>query len=165
MGTKKICSIIDRFEKAPEYYGGKRSDLLALLPEPARRILDVGCGNGDTWVDSPAEVYGIERSSAAASSARSHLRHVLEGDIEKLQFPYPEDFFDCIVCGDVLEHLFDPWGLLLRLRTHLATGGFLLISLRKLETVLSLIRSARYSSRECISTCGFADAPFYSEGD
>jgi SAM-dependent methyltransferase len=127
--NKRVISVVDRFKKATDYYAGNRQDLLSLLPSGATKILDVGCGAGETWVHFPGTVYGIEYQESAAAIARKHLAGVLVGDVEELEFPYPRQFFDCAVFGDILEHLYDPWGLLLKIRPYLSAEGHVLISL------------------------------------
>ncbi len=140
--NKKIVSIGDRFMKPMGYYSGVRDDLLSLMPPGIRRILDVGCGTGETWIGFPGEVYGIEYQDEAAGVARRRLSEVLVGDVEDMEFSYPKPFFDCILFGDILEHLYDPWGLLLRLHPHLHPDGCILASIpniRYYKVVRSLL--------------------------
>lgn len=54
-------------------------------------------------------IYGIESFEDAAKEAEKELDHVLCGNIEQMALPYDHEQFDCIIFGDVLEHLLDPW--------------------------------------------------------
>jgi O-antigen biosynthesis protein len=128
MADQRIQSIAERFAKRPEYYHSDRTALLELLPPDARRILDVGCGAARSWEGSDREVHGIEFDAAAAERARPHLREVHVGDVERMEPPYPPGHFDCLLFADVLEHLYDPWGVVLRFRPLLKEGGCLLLS-------------------------------------
>ncbi len=128
MADQRIHSIAERFAKRPEYYHSDRTELLALLPAGARRILDVGCGAGRSWEGSDREVHGIEFDPVAAARARPHLREVHVGDVERIAPPYPPGHFDCLLFADVLEHLYDPWGVVLRFRELLKPDGHLLLS-------------------------------------
>jgi 2-polyprenyl-3-methyl-5-hydroxy-6-metoxy-1,4-benzoquinol methylase/Flp pilus assembly protein TadD len=115
------------------YYSGPRMDLLPHIPSWARRHLDVGCGTGELCrilkERGMETTVGIEYVEEAAAIARSNADHVLQGDLEQLEIPYPDGYFDCITCGDVLEHLRDPWATLTRLAGLLAPGGRVIISI------------------------------------
>ena len=49
--------------------------------------------------------------------------------MEKLELDFGEDTFDCMVCGDVLEHLREPEQFLRRARGWLSTDGCVVVSL------------------------------------
>lgn len=116
-----------------DYYSNQRQDMLPYLPKDARIILDIGCGEGDFGElikrQSNAEVWGIELSSQAAEKARVRLDRVYEGNIELDQFDLPEEYFDCIVFNDVLEHLWYPWDVLKQMRKLLKNHGYVLASI------------------------------------
>ena len=102
------------------YYGNVNPDLLSRIPLSASRVLEIGCGSGSLGraykLRNPSAIYcGLELDSASAEQARHHLDHVVCVDVEA--FDLAEEFdqlFDCIVYGDVLEHLKDPWTCLER---------------------------------------------------
>ena len=120
------------FKRYDGYYASERRDLLALVPRDARRVLDVGCGEGNTGRVLKAErpgivVAGIEKEPAVARIASAHLDevHCIDLDCDAVSFGEP---FDCIICGDVIEHLKDPAAVLRQLHGALAVGGVLLWS-------------------------------------
>ena len=132
--------------KHETYYQNTRSDVIGLIPEGARRLLEIGCGAGNTGAlakaRTGAEVVGVELSAAAATEAERVLDRVVRGDVETLAFDFPEGYFDCIVCADVLEHLKDPWAVLRKLRPLLADEGRVVASipnLQHLKPVLKII--------------------------
>lgn len=120
------------------YFQHARPELVALVPENACRILDVGCGAGrlgealkrrDAGTGGCIEVVGIELNAEIAEAARQRLDAVHVGDVETMELPYASGHFDCIVCGDVLEHLRDPRAALNRLVELLAKEGSLVASI------------------------------------
>jgi len=120
--------------KPSGYYGLERADVVAELPQPIGRALDVGCGEGGvgrslravgaTWVS------GIEIVPAAAEVARGVLDEVHVGSVEAvLEAGGLAGPFDTICCYDVLEHLVDPEPVLRALRAVAAPGARLHISI------------------------------------
>ena len=83
----------------------------------AEKLLDLGCGNGDTTLAiakelRAEEVVGIDASNEALKSAssKSVIVHML--DLNKDKIPYPTDYFDLIIATEVMEHLVNPDNLL-----------------------------------------------------
>jgi len=108
------------------------SILQRLLPEKGegRRLLDVGCANGDLsrlFCERGYCVTGIdscERPAVGFSETIDFFTVDLDSGLPKM-----EGAFDYIICADVLEHLYDPHILLRDLRVKLAPGGKLIASL------------------------------------
>lgn len=99
------------------------ADLLAMMPAGARRIVEVGCSGGALAreyrkANPRCEYIGIEIDEGYAAIARDRCTRVLSGSIEQLPDPDFDSLTpaDCWVFGDVLEHLYDPWAVLRRLR-------------------------------------------------
>ncbi len=100
---------------------------------PGMRVLDVGCGAGDTsllvaeMVGERGDVVGVDRAPAAIAAAqakaegRSNLRF-LEGDPADMSFERP---FDAVVGRFVLMFQKHPATMLQRLASHLHPGGLL----------------------------------------
>ncbi len=116
-----------------DYFSQERRDVEAIIPEEAMRILDVGCGEGilgKRLLDKGAkEVVGIEINDEVCEMARDNLTRIICGDIESLEFPFDEGYFDCIVFADILEHLKDPFSTLKRLKKYLADSGVVVASI------------------------------------
>lgn len=116
------------------YYGSVRNEILPLLPDHAARVLDVGCGAGNTllWIRElrmSVWIGGVELDPAAAAQARDKLDAVYGESIEEMRLPVPEGTLDLILCLDVLEHLRDPWRVAQYLNTLLRPGGSLIVSI------------------------------------
>jgi SAM-dependent methyltransferase len=108
--------------------------LLADAVPGGARTLDVGCATGylaAELVARGATVVGVEADPAAASAASAACERVVTGDVESepcrgaLRALAP---FDALVCGDILEHLRDPWDALAFLATLLRAGGTAAVS-------------------------------------
>ena len=122
-------NISRRFEKPAEYFSGKRTDLIEIIPKECKTVLDVGCGQGEVWKNFSFQVSGIEINESAAQVARKNLREVQCLDLEKGSPPsFKDSPFDCLVFADVLEHLYDPWGVLLNFKSLLKKEGYVLLS-------------------------------------
>jgi len=96
-----------RFEKKWR----RRGDSLFLdRGAPGRKLLDVGCGNGEFLArmrQQGWEVEGVEIDAKAIEWARAkHGLMVHQGPLERLQFP--GDMFDAITMNHVIEHVHDP---------------------------------------------------------
>ncbi|MCX8051978.1 MAG: class I SAM-dependent methyltransferase [Chlorobi bacterium] len=121
-------------DTAANYYHLIRHDLVEFVPPRVRRLLDLGCGAGCTAeylkrTRGIETVVGVEYVPDVAAEAAARLDCVHTGDIEQMELPYPDGYFDCILCADVLEHLRDPWNVLRRLRRLLARDGVVVASI------------------------------------
>jgi ubiquinone/menaquinone biosynthesis C-methylase UbiE len=101
-------------------------------------VLDVGCACGDLGIAlkqyKNAEVWGLDYNLERVEIARSTKAYndVQQVDLNKVSLSDFVSFkkkFNYIVCGDVLEHLIDPRGVLLVLMEFLKDDGYFVISL------------------------------------
>lgn len=116
--------------KPSHYYDGENLNLARYVPESAQRILEIGCAGGGfgAWLkkQQPCEYWGLELNAEAASEATSKLDRLIEADIELLDMAtLPEQYFDCVIFGDVLEHLSDPERILRDIRQCLTHEAIL----------------------------------------
>jgi glycosyltransferase involved in cell wall biosynthesis len=114
------------------YFRNVNPDLLSRIPQSARTILEIGCGAGALGaaykLKNPSVRYlGIETMPGPAALAREVLDDVICGDVEDPACGFADLVdVDCLVYGDVLEHLKDPWGCLARHVSLLAEDAVLL---------------------------------------
>ena len=110
-----------------------RDDFLALPDEPTGLVMDWGPGHGllsvealGTWGRSPALLIDISRQSLEFSKAMLSASGMLErcelrqADILTLK-TLPQA--DRVICGELLEHVPDPRGLIGMIRSSLRPGG------------------------------------------
>lgn len=113
-----------------DYYASDREDLVRLIPEAVRSILDVGCakgGYGRSVRSALDKIYleGVERNPLMAEQAKKFYDKVHISPIEKVKF---KKKFDLINCGDILEHLVEPWNMLRLFYSLLNDRGYLVLS-------------------------------------
>lgn len=120
--------------KADKYFAGARQDFVCMLPSGDDvRVLEIGCGSGDTGAlalaqGRAAHYTGVDISAKAAQKAAAVLSEVLIGDVEKMPLPWRPASFDALILSEVLEHLVDPWSALARLSPLIKSGGVALAS-------------------------------------
>jgi GT2 family glycosyltransferase/2-polyprenyl-3-methyl-5-hydroxy-6-metoxy-1,4-benzoquinol methylase len=98
---------------------------------PGARVLEAGCATGTMGEALRAEGYrvtGIEPLAAAAERARARLDRVFTGTLDEWFDAHPDERFDVVTFGDVIEHLADPLAALRRTVAHLAPGGAIVAS-------------------------------------
>lgn len=124
---------MDYENKSQKYYKNVRADMLEFFPPNAKMILDIGCGNGDLGAvlkrKYGAEVWGIELNKKPALQAKEKLDRVFIGPCEDFLDELPADYFDAIYCNDVLEHIFDPYDVLDRIKWKLSPNGVVISSI------------------------------------
>ena len=88
------------------------------------RVLEIGCGSGwqlEAMKGAGWTTQGVDFDPAAAAAARSRGLDVRVGDVRDLCLPAAS--FDAVVMAHVLEHVFDPVGLLTECKRLLKPGG------------------------------------------
>ncbi len=114
-------------------------DLLARIPLAAHTVLDVGCGAGALLAayrarNPTARLLGIEQDPELADRAAQILDDVAAVDVEADPLPFdPDTRLDCVIYGDVLEHLRDPLAVLRAHVAALAPDGMVLICIPNVE--------------------------------
>lgn len=122
-----------------DYYSIPRLDLLKKIPGGNISILDVGCGSGALGEQVKARQQcfycGVEIVPQVAERARSKLDKVLVGNIEVISLEKYKGKYDVIICGDVLEHLINPWAVMKKLYNVLKPGGLMIISIPNILSI------------------------------
>jgi SAM-dependent methyltransferase len=123
----------------PLYPDLANTDLLERIPLTANVVLDVGCNTGALGaayrrLNPRARLLGIEKDPTAAHTAAQRLDHVAVLDVEQQPMPFTLDRpIDCIIYGDIIEHLRDPWPVIRRHAEALGDDGTILICVPNVE--------------------------------
>lgn len=129
-------------EKNVEYYDVVRNEIIDLMPAyHDLRVLEVGSGGGGTLVrikelGLAAEVVGVDITKIAGGQ-QSHplIDQFIFGDIETMNLEFPEEYFDVIICPDVLEHLINPWAAVKKMCLLLKKQGTFIVSIPNIRSL------------------------------
>ena len=101
-----------------------------------KRVLEIGAGPGSmTKVlrdQFGCRVTAIEIDEESIQSLTPFSERVYRLDLNDVSWPgslESEAKFDVVLAADVLEHLYDPWTALQRMKGFIAPGGHLIVSL------------------------------------
>ncbi|MGC9188693.1 MAG: methyltransferase domain-containing protein [Sulfurihydrogenibium sp.] len=115
------------------YYSSNRPEVQELVSPSSKRILDIGCGEGNLSFELKqklnAECWGVEIYKPAFEKAVKKLDKVINLPIEESLNLLPDGYFDTIICVDVLEQLSNPWEVLKELKNKLKEDGEIIISI------------------------------------
>lgn len=111
----------------------RKRNILALIPEDAVNILDIGCGQGElaeVLQKDNKHISGVDISSQALDMAGDYLDEKFCFNVED-EF-WPEELlvknFDCIIASEVVEHLFEPSNFLKKIKQVLQPQGVLVLT-------------------------------------
>jgi methionine biosynthesis protein MetW len=87
--------------------------VFAGLEQDVTRLLDIGCGEGSITLRlkhacNAVEVYGVDEDSDSITLAKEKGIKACILDVDNSPYPFPNDYFDAVFAGEVLEHLTDP---------------------------------------------------------
>jgi len=141
----------------PAYHQNPRTEIASFLVEPPGTVLDVGCGGGATGrlikqKFPGTKVIGIEINPRAADYARQFLDQVICAAIDDVDLAgeAPGAVISTVLLLDVLEHIYDPWRALARIRGWLAPGTRVLASVPNIRNlaVLDELAAGRFQYAE-----------------
>jgi methionine biosynthesis protein MetW len=128
-----------------EFYEMRKTDILhadhrlskvvaavaALSPSP-QSILDIGCGRG-TLLERlrqktpDAALFGVDISTNTVEATRARGFDARVADVST-GLPFPSAHFECVIFGEVIEHLVDPDAALREISRTLIDNGTLIVT-------------------------------------
>jgi SAM-dependent methyltransferase len=136
----------------PRYH---RDQFLPLLPQPGRRTLDIGCGEGRLSRDLKAlghTVEGVDGSATMVALAREADPSIPVHHADAAALPFPEGYADLAVLFMSLQDIDDFRGAIREAYRVLAPGGRLALAI-----VHPLNSAGRFASEA-------SDSPFVIRG-
>ena len=120
-------------DKPKGYFQGVREEMLKYIPKNVKKTLEVGCGFGEFSAMIKerfgAETWAVEMDKEAAHEAAKKLNKVINADIDEALNQIPDNYFNCIIFLDVLEHLIDPYSVLVSMKQKLTDEGVIVTSI------------------------------------
>ncbi len=128
---------------------------LALVPPPSStgRVLELGCYMQITPLLERLCGYREVRGAYFGKPGRFDRKTmpfpdgefacmVDHFDAERDPFPYPDEHFDLVIAGEIIEHLtYDPMHMLLEARRVLRDGGYLLVTTPNVGSITSVAKT------------------------
>ncbi|OAI01139.1 class I SAM-dependent methyltransferase [Methylomonas methanica] len=126
-------------EQNSEYFRISRPEIVKFLPSHYKKVLEIGCGEGcfrKNLTDS-SEVWGIEPTIAGNVAARSFFK-VLNGFYHDVYNDLPDNYFDLVICNDVIEHMPDHNQFLVSIKNKMTTDGCIVGSIPNVRYIGNL---------------------------
>jgi 2-polyprenyl-3-methyl-5-hydroxy-6-metoxy-1,4-benzoquinol methylase len=128
------------------YYGGGRADLANMFTNYPATAIDIGCGAGANGYllkqrFPGCKVWGIEANKVGANLARERLDKVLVGMFEDFNLEREGmalGSLDGVLLADVLEHMYNPWDVMVKLRPYMSDKGQLVLSIPNVRNLTLL---------------------------
>jgi 2-polyprenyl-3-methyl-5-hydroxy-6-metoxy-1,4-benzoquinol methylase len=124
------------------YYRNRRPEIAELIgPElKGARILEIGCGAGyfRESINFECEYWGVEPVPEVAKEAERRLFRVLAGNFNQVYDELPDEYFDCVVCNDVIEHMDNENYFLQLIKKKIKPGAFLVGSIPNVRHISNL---------------------------
>jgi 2-polyprenyl-3-methyl-5-hydroxy-6-metoxy-1,4-benzoquinol methylase len=154
----KTCLDLES-QDADHYLDFWNQPLFDIINQEPRRVLELGCAGGMFGAKlkeryPAAAVIGVEANRGAAAKAATRLDRVICSRLEALDFPaaglQPGEI-DLVIAADVLEHLVNPWDLLVKLKPYLSKDAVIAASIpnvRNIELVSGLLQEGNWEYAE-----------------
>jgi methionine biosynthesis protein MetW len=133
MSTKNFPQSRLRYsDQSKPKYESYNPTVFTLVPSHSF-VLDVGCATGALCerlrTEKSCKTVGVELDPRACAQAKGCCDYLVRVDLAQRRFlPFKPSTFDCIVFGDILEHLAQPEWILSQAKTLLKPGGTVIIS-------------------------------------
>ena len=122
----------------------RRKIITAKIQEDHKRVLDIGCGNGElicNLAEKGHECIGLDISENILKKfrARAKKNSIFQICGNAQQIPLRNSSVDIIICSEVLEHVIDYEQVLKEIYRLLKTDGLILVSVPYKENLTTYI--------------------------
>lgn len=126
--------------KSQSYYSLHRREMLQFLPLNYLRVLEVGCGEGSFRfnLDTSCEYWAIEANDVSAKLASKIIYKVFHGKYEEVYEQLPDNYFDLVICNDVIEHMCDHEHFLISVKKKMTKESCLVGSVPNIRHIHAL---------------------------
>lgn len=140
-----------------QYYSNIRQDLFRYIEKGENTILEFGCSEGRTGEALKKEglagyYVGADIHQPSVDIASTFLDEAICANLDDFDFSkLGSNRFDYVICGDVLEHLYEPWDTVSNIHDLIKPGGKLIITLpntRHYSVSLSLLFKGNWDYRD-----------------
>lgn len=133
-------SLSGGFRDMKNLYQNLRPELVGLIPLNYSKVLEIGCGTGKFRLNlnRDCEYWGIEPFKEAARIASDSLHRVLEGTYEDVYEQLPDNYFDLVICNDVIEHMPDHDFFLSSIKNKIKVDSYIIGSVPNIRCIYSL---------------------------
>lgn len=127
-------------------YPDRSSFLRSVLSQMKGRLLDVGnLGDGEVMVDvrkivhdAGGEHWGLDCNKNLAQKLGYENQYI--GDLHNLKGVIPDEQFDYIYAGEIIEHTWNPGAMILECHRMLKPGGTLILDTPNAFCLVSILR-------------------------
>lgn len=128
-------------------------DVLNFMRHNFAKVVEVGSSSGALakayrQLNPACEYIGIEIDESYAEASKQHCTKVIHGNVEKLSDEIFQELSgaQCWVFADALEHLYDPWQLLKRIKANGSPG---------MEVIACIPNAQNWSVQACLNSGRF----------
>lgn len=139
--------------KTEELHVFKHIEKIAQQHPKSIRLLDIGCGTGritKVIQDMGLQVKGIDFSGVAVHKARQRGLTVEVVDLDS-GIPEPDQHYDIVLAGDIIEHVFDPINVLKECHRVLKDDGTCLLTIPHDLSIMVRLRALAGHTHQEIS--------------
>lgn len=128
----KYFDYLDSADDNENYFSSPINSLNGSINLHNKMVLDVGCGTGkyisQLFRYCNPNIIGIDGPTRVAHKAiqRGYKKVIKVNDLSVDRLPFKKDYFDCVICKDVMEHLYNPLFVLSEINRVLHINGIFL---------------------------------------
>jgi len=129
--------------KTSTYHQFVNIPLINFISTLPQRVLDIGCAGGKLGAVLKTKypnvyVAGIEPNADAAKQASHYLDNVIHGTFESINLKEQNivpHSFDTVILSDVIEHIYNPWEMMIQLKKWMTKDAQILLSVPNIQNL------------------------------